>query len=95
MQNKKISNITSVCADGAAGWPEQAPFERILIAAAAPDVPPLLCDQLAVNGIMVVPIGLDKDDQQLTKVTKTTNGIETEDLGPTCFVPFVDGVADA
>ena len=89
----KLTNITAVCGDGAAGWPEQAPFERILVAAAAPDVPPVLFDQLAVGGTMIVPIGLDGDDQHLTKVIKTEDGAEIEDLGPTRFVPFVDGVA--
>ena len=83
-----------MCGDGALGWRKQAPFERILVAAAAPDVPPVLFQQLAVNGIMVVPIGLDDDDQQLTKVTKTESGVTTEELGATRFVPFVDGVAD-
>ncbi|MEK9753727.1 MAG: protein-L-isoaspartate(D-aspartate) O-methyltransferase [Rhodospirillaceae bacterium] len=89
----KLRNVTAICGDGAAGWANQAPFDRILVAAAAPDVPPVLFDQLAVGGIMIVPIGLDENDQRLTKVIKTTDGAETEDLGPTRFVPFVDGTA--
>jgi protein-L-isoaspartate(D-aspartate) O-methyltransferase len=89
----KLRNVTAICGDGAAGWPNQAPFDRILVAAAAPDVPPVLFDQLAIGGIMVVPIGLDENDQRLTKVTKTADGADTEDLGPTRFVPFVDGTA--
>ncbi len=89
----KLRNVTAICGDGAAGWPNQAPFDRILVAAAAPDVPPVLFDQLAIGGIMVVPIGLDENDQRLTKVTRTADGAETEDLGPTRFVPFVDGTA--
>jgi protein-L-isoaspartate(D-aspartate) O-methyltransferase len=90
----KLSNVTAVCGDGARGWPEQAPFERILVAAAAPDVPPVLFQQLAIGGVMVVPIGLDENDQRLTKVIRTEDGAETEDLGPTRFVPFVDGVVE-
>jgi len=88
-----LTNITAVAGDGAGGWPEQAPFERILVAAAAADVPPVLFDQLAVGGIMVLPIGLDEADQHLTKVTRTADGAETEDLGPTRFVPLIDGLA--
>jgi len=91
----KLTNITAIAGDGAGGWPEQAPFERILVAAAAADVPPVLFDQLAVGGIMIVPVGLDEADQRLIKVTRTADGAETRDLGPTRFVPLVDGLADA
>ncbi|MDD9877854.1 MAG: protein-L-isoaspartate(D-aspartate) O-methyltransferase [Magnetovibrio sp.] len=90
----KLTNITAIAADGAGGWPEQAPFERILVAAAAADVPPVLFNQLAVGGIMILPIGLDEEDQRLTKVVRTEDGAETHDLGPTRFVPLVDGLAE-
>lgn len=89
----KLTNITSIAGDGAGGWPEQAPFERILVAAAAADVPPVLFGQLAVGGIMIVPVGLDEADQRLLKVTRTADGAETVDLGPTRFVPLIDGRA--
>ena len=88
----KLTNITSITGDGAGGWPEQAPFERILVAAAAADIPPVLFEQLAVGGIMVVPVGLDEEDQRLMKVTRTADGAKTRDLGPTRFVPLVDGL---
>jgi protein-L-isoaspartate(D-aspartate) O-methyltransferase len=88
----KLTNITAIVGDGAGGWPEQAPFERILVAAAAADVPPVLFNQLAVGGIMVVPVGLDEKDQRLVKVTRTADGAETRDLGPTRFVPLVDSL---
>tara|TARA_S200000501_G_C20629088_1_gene658107 strand:+ start:189 stop:836 length:648 start_codon:yes stop_codon:yes gene_type:complete len=88
----KLTNITAIAGDGAGGWPEQAPFERILVAAAAPDVPPLLFKQLAIEGIMVVPVGLDEEDQRLLKVTRTNDGAETWDLGATRFVPLIDSV---
>jgi len=87
-----IRNVTAMAGDGSAGWPEQAPFERIIVTAAALDVPPLLFDQLAVGGIMILPIGVDEHDQRLTKIIKTEDGAETTDLGGVRFVPLVAGV---
>ena len=92
-EKMKLNNITAIAGDGVGGWPKQAPFERILVAAAAPDVPPLLFNQLALEGIMVVPVGLDDEDQRLLKVIRTGDGAETQDLGPTRFVPLIDGLA--
>jgi protein-L-isoaspartate(D-aspartate) O-methyltransferase len=89
----RLTNITTRVGDGSLGWKEQAPFERIIITAAAHDIPPLLVEQLAIGGIMVVPVndGRDENDQRLLKVTKTEDGIETEELGITRFVPLVEG----
>jgi len=84
-----IRNITTRVGDGSMGWPEQAPFERIMVTAAAVDVPSVLLDQLAVGGVMMLPIGLDEADQQLVRVTRTENGSEMEEMGPTRFVPLV------
>ncbi len=88
----RIGNITARAGDGSRGWPEQAPFERILVTAAAADVPPVLIDQLAVGGVMVVPIGAggDESDQRLSRVRRTEAGAETDDLGPIRFVSLVD-----
>lgn len=86
-----IHNITTKLGDGSVGWPEQAPFDRIIVTAAAVDFPPVLIDQLAVGGIMVVPIGDDFHDQRLFKVVKTETGIDTTELGWVRFVPFVEG----
>ncbi len=86
-----LVNVTTLVADGSAGWPEQAPFERIMVTAAAADVPEVLLGQLAEGGTMIVPVGLDESDQHLLKVTRTAEGAETEDLGPTRFVPLIDG----
>ncbi len=86
-----IRNVTAMIGDGSAGWPEQAPFERIIVTAAAIDVPPLLFDQLAVGGIMIIPVGVDEHDQRLTKIVKTDDGAETTDLGGVRFVPLVAG----
>jgi len=88
-----LTNITAMTGDGSAGWSEQAPFERILVTAAAEDVPPVLLDQLAVGGVMVIPIGLDENDQRLTRVVRTEDGADTEDLGATRFVPLIAGTA--
>lgn len=89
----RIPNITTRYGDGSKGWPEQAPFDRIIVTAAAIDIPPILVDQLAVGGIMVVPIGDDQHDQRLVKVVRTETGTEISDLGWVRFVPFVEGEA--
>ncbi|MBT3237815.1 MAG: protein-L-isoaspartate(D-aspartate) O-methyltransferase [Rhodospirillaceae bacterium] len=90
---QRLTNITTKCGDGSHGWPEQAPFERIIVTAAAHDIPPMLVEQLAVGGIMVVPVndGRDEHDQRLLRVTRTEDGVETEELGITRFVPLVEG----
>ena len=88
-----LVNVTMVAGDGSLGWPEQAPFERIMVTAAAADIPEILLGQLARGGIMIVPVGLDENDQRLLRVRRTDGGIETEDLGPTRFVPLIAGKA--
>lgn len=92
-----ITNIVTIAGDGSKGWPEQAPFDRIIVTAAAADVPPVLVDQLAIGGIMVVPVGhgTAEDDQRLLKVTRTEDGADVEDLGRARFVPFIEGKGDA
>ncbi len=88
----RIHNITTRFGDGSKGWPEQAPFDRIIVTAAAIDIPPILVDQLAIGGIMVVPIGDDHHDQRLVKVVKLSEDeTEISDLGWVRFVPFVQG----
>lgn len=89
-----LTNITAIIGDGSEGWPTQAPFERILVTAAAEDVPSVLLDQLSVGGIMIIPIGLDDHDQRLIRVIRTPDGAETEDLGGVRFVPLLPGIAD-
>ena len=88
----RLTNVTAVLADGSMGWKEQAPFDRIMLTAAALDIPAQLVDQLAIGGIMVLPVGLDDSDQRLVKLTKTEDGAETEDLGGVRFVPLFPGV---
>lgn len=90
-----LTNITAIIGDGSAGWPEQAPFERIIVTAAAEDVPMVLLEQLAIGGLMIIPIGVDEHDQRLMRVTRTPEGAETEDMGAVRFVPLLPGIADA
>jgi protein-L-isoaspartate(D-aspartate) O-methyltransferase len=89
----RLTNITTRIGDGSMGWKEQAPFERIIVTAAAHDIPPLLVEQLAIGGVMVLPIndGRDEYDQRLLRVLRTQDGVETEELGITRFVPLVEG----
>lgn len=91
-----LTNITSKAGDGTKGWPEQAPFDRIIVTAAAPDVPMTLVEQLRTGGIAIVPIDVPVKDgggQILVKLTKTEDGYTREDLIPVRFVPLVDGIA--
>ncbi len=80
-------NVIAKCDDGYKGWPEHAPFDRIIITAAPPEIPEKLVEQLKPDGIMVVPVG--KNYQQLIVVTKTKKGIRQENILPVRFVPMV------
>jgi len=84
-----LNNIVTRFGDGSMGWREQAPFSRIIVTAAAIDVPHVLLEQLDVGGIMVVPVGLEERTQHLLRVRKLEDDIETEDLGLVRFVPLV------
>ncbi len=84
-----FTNFVIKTADGSLGWPDQAPFDRIMVTAASPAVPPALISQLAVGGIMIIPIGPVGRAQRLLKVERTTEGINTTDLGGVAFVPLI------
>ena len=89
-----LENITGMVGDGSKGWPAQAPFERIIVTAAAPEEPKILLDQLAPGGIMIVPVdNTGRGGQDLLRITRTTQGLETEKLLDVRFVPLVEGVA--
>jgi protein-L-isoaspartate(D-aspartate) O-methyltransferase len=88
-----LPNVTIMAADGALGLPDQAPFDRILLAAAAEDVPSLLLDQLRIGGIMVLPVGRSDDIQQLIRIEKTAQGPIYSELSPVRFVPLLEGLA--
>jgi protein-L-isoaspartate(D-aspartate) O-methyltransferase len=87
-----LTNITAVTADGSRGYPEQAPFDRILVTAAAEDPPGPLLAQMRVGGIMVVPVGQSDTVQSLIKVTRTDTGYDYHELRPVRFVPLVEGL---
>ena len=74
------------------GWPEQAPFDRISVTAAADGPPAALLDQLAVGGVMVMPVGGRDRIQILQQTRRTEDGIETQDLMEVRFVPLLPGL---
>lgn len=84
-------NITAIVGDGRRGWPEQAPFDRIMVTAAAETIPERLVEQLAEGGVMVLPLGSQGGDQELVKLVKQDGGIEIQKLFPVRFVPLVTG----
>jgi len=91
-QNLGLANITSLVGDGSHGLPEQAPFDRIIVTAAAEDPPGPLLAQLKVGGIMVVPVGQSDAVQTLIRVRKSENGLEYDELRPVRFVPLLEGL---
>jgi len=86
-------NIVTRHGDGSRGWKEQAPFDRIIVTAAASEVPTALVDQLAMGGILVIPVGPERDDQELYRITRTEGGFEPTRLSAVRFVPLVGGAA--
>ena len=84
-----LHNITTRIGDGTAGWPELAPFPRILVTAAAPAPPPALLDQLAAGGTMVMPVGEPDSEQCLVLFHRTPDGIQETRLFGVRFVPLV------
>jgi protein-L-isoaspartate(D-aspartate) O-methyltransferase len=98
-EHLKLYNVVTKHGDGLKGWPEQAPFDRILCSAAMDEVPQILIDQLKPGGILVAPVGIapKSDDpesfsQQLTKIIKTEDGVKREALIPVLFVPMLPGL---
>lgn len=90
----RIRNITCKAGDGMLGWKEQAPFDRIIVtAAASAEAPMALLDQLAPNGIMVIPMGRDKSCQFIYRITRVEDGFQYEKLMPVRFVPLLPNVA--
>lgn len=83
-----VYNATIKCFDGTYGWKEFAPYNGILVAAAAPEIPQTLVNQLVVGGSLVIPVGTEKD-QRLLRVVRTEEGMRTEDHGPCQFVKLI------
>jgi len=88
-----IKNVEVVAGDGMAGVPGRAPFDRIIVTAAAEHVPQTLIDQLADGGIMILPLGSHGGSQHIIKLTKSQTGIAREDLIAVRFVPLLPGQA--
>jgi protein-L-isoaspartate(D-aspartate) O-methyltransferase len=87
-----ITNITAFTADGTRGLPDQAPFDRILVTAAAEDPPGPLLEELALGGIMVLPVGQSDAVQSLIRVRRGEDGYEYDELRAVRFVPLLDGL---
>ncbi len=87
-----LHNITAIVGDGSFGLPDQAPFDRILVTAAAEDPPGPLLAQLKIGGIMVVPVGQSDAVQSLIRVRKTEDGFDYDELRPVRFVPLLEGL---
>jgi protein-L-isoaspartate(D-aspartate) O-methyltransferase len=86
-------NVEVRVGDGLAGAPDRAPFERIIVTAAAEEVPKALIEQLAEGGVMVLPLGSHSGSQVLVKLTKNKDRVSREDLIPVRFVPLLPGKA--
>jgi protein-L-isoaspartate(D-aspartate) O-methyltransferase len=86
------ANVHVRAGDGYLGWPERAPFDRIIVTAAPPTVPEALFDQLTDGGVLVVPVG--EYQQDLLRYRKQDDGTSVQDLGPVSFVPMVHGRGD-
>ena len=98
----KLENVVVRHGDGFAGWPEQAPFDRILLSCAVQQVPQVLVDQLKLGGVLIGPIGgvpkldgfgaLESISQRLVKMIRTGTGVTEEFLIPVVFVPMLSGL---
>jgi protein-L-isoaspartate(D-aspartate) O-methyltransferase len=86
-----IRNVRFRHGDGAEGWKSQAPFDGILVSAAALTVPEPLLNQLAIGGRLIIPAGAE-GAQQLLRITRREQGFERRSLGPVSFVPLLGGV---
>ena len=90
LRDLRISNISLRYGDGVKGWPEAAPFDRIILTCGSAKIPDILLQQLKIDGIMVAPEGTDST-QQLVVVTRRESGFEREVLMPVTFVPLIEG----
>jgi protein-L-isoaspartate(D-aspartate) O-methyltransferase len=91
LRDLRIANVFMRHGDGFEGWPPYAPYDGILVAAAAMAVPPALLEQLGNGGRLVMPVGNDRQ-QRLLRVTRRGEVLEREVLGPVTFVPLLQGL---
>lgn len=91
LQSLEINNVFFKHADGGLGWSEQAPFDRIIVTASAPEIPTKLLSQLVDDGIMVIPVGEDNDNQVLKKIIKKGDSFIVKNIMNVRFVPLLEG----
>lgn len=87
-----LYNITTLFGNGKKGWPEQAPFDRIMVTAAIDEVPKKLLAQLKEGGILVIPVGPQDESQHIVRITRVGNEFRQEKLIPVKFVPLLSGI---
>lgn len=87
----KLKNIRYSYSDGGWGWEDVAPFDGILVAAAPSEIPKALLQQLAIGGVMIIPVGEQGGEQFLQRITHTESSFQIEELDPVIFVPFLAG----
>lgn len=92
LESLRLNNIVFRFGDGTKGWPEQIPYDRVIVTAAATEIPARLVDGLAPGGVLVAPVGSDHRDQQLLRIRRTDSGFASEDLGVVRFVALVTGL---
>jgi protein-L-isoaspartate(D-aspartate) O-methyltransferase len=91
LQELNLFNVTLHHSDGTWGWPENAPYDGIIVTAAPPQIPEPLLEQLAIGGRLVMPLG-DQREQQLTLIIRTATGYEQQVLKQVTFVPMLSGL---
>ena len=88
----RLSNIVLQVGDGSQGWPQQAPFDRIIVTAQAAMMPDVLLAQLREGGVMILPIAESGREQKIVRLRRTEDGVERESLTEARFVPLLDGM---
>jgi protein-L-isoaspartate(D-aspartate) O-methyltransferase len=88
----RLRNIVCRFGDGTKGWPEQAPYNWVIVTAAAPVLPIPLIDRLAPGGVLITPVGEDYRGQRLVRVRRDDSRVSIEDLGVVRSVPLVVGL---
>jgi len=84
-----FTNVTVVEGDGSLGWPEEGPYDAILVSAGAPEIPASLVEQLRPRGRLVIPVGRSDFGQRLLRLRRTDGGVREDDLGGVAFVPLI------
>jgi protein-L-isoaspartate(D-aspartate) O-methyltransferase len=90
----RLGNVSGFVGDGAEGLPVEAPFDRIMVTAAAEAVPPALLEQLRIGGIMVIPVGPELGVQRLVRIVRSETEYRETKLAEVRFVPLIPGKAE-